>query len=160
LASAPRTAAERPVPPPIARLNAAPRNRPAIDLQYRGGGVPRRHRLQRIRHRPLRDIDDAAIRRDEHHVERDCRILHPHRHCPRPAIEEQHASILCQAAPVHQALGVLRVGQCYLDLEAVARAAAGFDGKRLTLEALQLDLRRGRRGHHYCGPSGHGQNQD
>ena len=64
-----------------------------------------------------------AIRRDEHDVERDQRVLHPHGGGLGRVVEKQHPGIFRQRAAKHQAKRAVLVGGGHFDIEAVI---AGF----------------------------------
>src|SRR5216683_340112 len=78
---------------PVARPDAEPRGGAAIQLDDGAYRRRRGDRIERTRHRALMDIDDMPGRIDEQHVERDQRVLHPHRRHRRRLVVEQHPGI-------------------------------------------------------------------
>src|SRR5690349_23249587 len=79
------------------------------------------------------DVLDRAVAGDEHHVERDQRVLHPE--ADRHLLEEveQHALVGAELLAVHQAMGTLGVGGGHLDVE-LDLAAGRHDHQRRFLE--------------------------
>ncbi len=58
---------------------------------------------------PRFDAVDYAVAADEHHVERNVRVPHPHRDVLRRVVEEQHALIVRELGAEHQAFRLLFV---------------------------------------------------
>ena len=99
----------------------------------RGGG----DRVERLRHGPLGDVDDAAPGVDEQHVERD-EVFFIHIDDQRRRLEvEQHAGIGRQATAEHQPLFELRRGRRQLDMEFV-RPVGALDRQLAGRKTLQL----------------------
>lgn len=87
-----------------------------------------------------RDEYDPRILADEDHVEWNIRVLHPHGAQIGPAIVEQHAGILREAAPEHQADFLFAGRQREFDGETL-RPGRGFDDERRDRQALTLNRR-------------------
>ena len=113
------------------RLGAA-----AVDLEHgphrelAGDGVGRQ------RHGVGMDVLDRAVARDEHHVERDQRVLHPEADRRLLVEVEQHAVIGAELLAVHQSARALGVVQRQLDVELDLARARHDDQRRL----LERDL--------------------
>ena len=95
-----------------------------------------------------------AVGGDEHHVERDQRVLHPHGCRLRLVVEKEHAGILRQRAAEHEAERALPIGGGNFDVEAVVaaigleqeRAGAGGEAARLREDAERKQRQRRRAG--------------
>ncbi len=124
---------------PVAGLDAEPGGGAAVQLDDRPHRRRRGDHVIRLRHRPLVNVDDPALRIDKQHVERDQRVAHPHRRHNRLLVVEQHSGVWRQLAAEHQALHHL-LGR-FGNLDGKAMPPAGADDRQARgRKALQLTL--------------------
>ena len=126
----------------VSRCNAEPGCRSASDFEY---GTDRPVRWNdAFRHRLGIGFDAVhdAIGTNEHHVERDVGVAHPHADFARVIVGKQHAFRVVQLGPEHKPKGLLPGRICNFDFEGF-RASLGLDGEDIqdNGRARRLDWR-------------------
>src|SRR6187551_2788628 len=76
------------------------------DFQNREGRFPAADDGERMRGGLLDDLLDTAIAIDEHHIEGNVGVLHPHAHRLRAFVHKQHAAHLRQRPHEHEPLSL------------------------------------------------------
>ena len=97
------------------------------DFQHRQRRFLAADDVERMRRGLFDDLLDAALRVDEHHVERDVGVLHPHAHWLRAFVHKQHAAHRGQRAHEHEALRLAPRAVRQPDLESVFHLLAVGD---------------------------------
>src|SRR5690606_6520606 len=112
---------------PLAYAKAS--GKPAINFENAVDRFARDMNVKRLRLRHLGNADDAPVRRNEDHVERQKRILHPERSRHADAMEKEHPRILRQFGAEHQSLLLLFRCQCQFKLERMNGTAFRLDNR-------------------------------
>src|SRR5215469_13033503 len=104
-------------------------SRSVLERNLRVGGARGNHRHVGV-HEP-----NGAVGADEHHVERDERVLHPERHRAVDREDEDHPGVGRQRSPVHQTVLALLARPCHLEVQVgLGCVHDDDDGKRCGYE--------------------------